>query len=329
MKVSKLLILTILFLSTSCSSMLAPRRCLLTKAAFDIGSGSTKMVVAEVDRCKNKIKKILLEQSAAVTYKEDLFRNSNMFSQNILDFGSKSLLMLKRKAQVLGATEFAAMATSAFRTANNGAHALAYLSKKTGINVQVIKQEREASLGYLGAKAKLSDEEGSFLVWDIGGGSMQMTFEDDSEVEFYLGKLASVSFKEKVIKEVQKKQISSPNPLGKITARKAVNLAKIYAISDVPSKVKKAVSKLKIYGIGGVHYYSIRKQALKEGNSYNQKDVEKALIKRSKLNDQQIGGKYSETDVSNLALVLGYMQALGIKSVNTMKINMAHGMLLE
>ena len=75
-------------------------------------------------------------------------------------------------------------------------------------------------------------------------------------------------------------------------------------------------------------FYSIKNQTRTE-DFYSQKDVLNTLIERSKLTDQEIGGEFASTDVTNLALVLGFMQALGIERVYPIKINMAHGILLS
>ncbi len=53
-----------------------------------------------------------------------------------------------------------------------------------------------------------------------------------------------------------------------------------------------------------------------------------ALTTRNKLTETEIGGKYAATDVSNLALVLGFMKELEIEKVKTLKANMAHGILI-
>jgi exopolyphosphatase/guanosine-5'-triphosphate,3'-diphosphate pyrophosphatase len=56
--------------------------------------------------------------------------------------------------------------------------------------------------------------------------------------------------------------------------------------------------------------------------------VKKALTTKGELTDSEIGGKYAATDVSNLALVLGFMKELKIDKIRTLKANMAHGILI-
>ncbi|WP_127717662.1 Ppx/GppA phosphatase family protein [Halobacteriovorax sp. HLS] len=322
------LLVTLVFLS-SCSTT-SKQNCLINRAAFDIGSGSTKMTVAKVDQCKNQIVEVLFEDQSSVTYKESLYENNNSFSEKIIKEGIEELQELKQTALDLGVKEFQGLATEAFRNANNGTETIDRIISETGIGIKVITQELEARYGYLGAKTKhpFSDKD-NIVVWDIGGGSMQMTYVEDGKFHFYLGKLASVSFKEKVLENYYGAGTKSPNPLGKSKAKKSLALSRFFAHGNVPEHVKKYIERARVFGIGGVHYYSIRKQALKKGHIYNQPQLRIALNKRSKLSDRQIGGKYAPTDVTNIALVLGFMEALGIRKVESYKVNMSHGLFLD
>ncbi|MDD0852739.1 hypothetical protein HBN50_06505 [Halobacteriovorax sp. GB3] len=313
---------------SACSTTSTKNSCIVNRAAFDMGSGSTKMVVARVNKCDLKIENLLLEAQRPIGFKQDLIDSKdNKFSNKIISAATNSLMELKAKAQSLGATEFSAMATSAFRTANNGKEVLNLLAKRTGMNLKIINQTTEARLGYLGAKNLILDKR-PFIVWDIGGGSMQLSHRDEKGVwTHYLGKIASVSFKDQVLKKLFKKNNRSPNPLGKRRALKAIDLSR-KAAEKVPAFFKD-LKNYNIYGIGGVHYFSVRKQTGIKTKTYQQNDVYTTLLKRSKLNDRQIGGPYAQTDVTNLALVLGHMQKMNIAKVKTLKVNMAHGLLLH
>ncbi|PIK15869.1 hypothetical protein [Halobacteriovorax sp. JY17] len=324
-----LLVVTLLILS-SCSSLTKKESCLVKRAAFDIGSGSTKMTLAKVDTCTGKIVEVFFEDQAAVAYKQSLYDNDNSFSKEIIKEGIQELKDLKETAVELGVTQFSALATQAFREAKNGKNTLEEISDQTGIEIRVINQELEAKFGYLGAKVKhpFADDE-KILVWDIGGGSMQMTYVEDGKFHTYLGNLASVSFKESVLKNLYKGKKGSPNPLGRNRAKKARALARFFAKGNVDQKIQEYIKTARVFGIGGVHYYSVKNQALEKGHIYNQTQLRVALNKRSKLSDKKIGGKFASTDVTNIALVLGFMEALGIRKVEALKVNMSHGLFLD
>ena len=323
-------LLLLLFTLTSCGSLTKSKNCLVKRAAFDIGSGSTKMTLAKVNTCTNKIVEVFFEDQAAVSYKQSLYDNKNSFNKEIISQGISELKELKQTAVELGVTEFSALATQAFREATNGESSLEKISEEIDIEIRIINQELEARFGYLGAKVKhpFADDE-KILVWDIGGGSMQMTFVEDGKYHTYLGNLASVSFKESVLKNLYKGKKGSPNPLGKTRAKQARVLARFFAKGNVDKEVQEYIKTARVFGIGGVHYYSVKNQALEKGHIYNQTQLRIALNKRSKLNDKKIGGKFAATDVTNIALVLGFMEALGIRKVEALKVNMSHGLFLD
>jgi exopolyphosphatase/guanosine-5'-triphosphate,3'-diphosphate pyrophosphatase len=140
-----------------------------------------------------------------------------------------------------------------------------------------------------------------------------------------------MSMKNLIITTIQGKSykdVKSPNPMGKAVATKAVNLAQYYAEIHVPNLIKKKAENLTVLGIGGVHYYSVRKQCVAGGKTYTISDVKRALAIGQALSDPEIGGKYAATDVSNLALVSGFMETLKIEKIRILKANMAHGILI-
>lgn len=306
--------------------------CLVNRAAFDIGSSTTKMVVARVDTCQQHVIQILAEEEIDVAYKEDLGISQGNFSEDIQRKGLTALQQFKNIAQNYNTEQFVGVATSAFRTSDNGKMFTERIEKELGIRTQIISQRTEAILGFLAAYPQTDLEKKECLVWDIGGGSMQMVIaKDNNSFDVYEGELASMSMKNTIITDIQGKSsrdVKSPNPMGKAVATKAVNLARDYAEIHVPNVIKAKAGNLKVLGIGGVHYHSVRKQSVKDGKTYTISDVERTLAVRQALSEEEIGGDYAATDVSNLTLVLGFMKALNIKEIRTLNVNMAHGILI-
>lgn len=290
------------------------------------------MKVARVNTCLQKIEAILLEADEAVKYKESLQASpDNRLHKAIQERGVKALLSLKSRADKFKPDSYTAVATSAFRTAENGKQAAENLSKRTGIDVQVIDQAGEARLGFIAASRIANKDLRNVVVWDIGGGSMQMTsYNGPKKFDIYQGKTASASFKKHIIEDVKGKSgVETPNPIGSKDAQTALKDAKKVAQTTVPSSIKQKIhSGAEVVGIGGVHYYSVRGQT-KTKSSYNGADLEKAIAKGVQKNDEQVGGEYASTEVSNLILVKGFMDELGIQKVTTGKINLADGLLLR
>ncbi len=330
MKLGALVIIT-LFLS----SLTFASDCIKTRAAFDIGSGTTKLKVAQVDTCLFKIKKILLEDHRAVGYKQDLKESKdNTLSKKIISSGITSLKALKRLAKNYKPDLYVGVATSAFRTSKNGEQAIKEIAKETGIQIRVISQKTEAIIGFVGASTFSDKNLKDIVVWDIGGGSMQISsYLGHDKYLIYEGKLASVSFKNHIIEEVQNKdpqKEKTPNPISSSNKEQAQRDARLIAQYSVPPVLQAKIKSpnTQIIGIGGVHHYSIGEKINFKG-AYTLEMLDKFLNTNIGLTDAQIGGEYAPTDVSNLILVSGFMKALGINKVKTGNINLTDGLLLN
>ncbi|WP_372369690.1 Ppx/GppA phosphatase family protein [Candidatus Uabimicrobium sp. HlEnr_7] len=298
------------------------------RAAFDIGSGSTKMVVADVDVNSSAIK-IIHTQDEKVDYQQDL-ETSESFSQSVKDAGILALAKLKWIAVQKGATQFRAVATASFRNAKNGSEFAQFISKVLGINVTIISQKEEATLGFYGALAGENLQPQNAVVWDIGAGSMQIATIVDKQYVIYEGKLASVTLANYIVKEIQKKEGNSPNPISQEEKNKAYDYARSVA-KNIPQAIKDKIKnkESKILGIGGVHYYSLRPR-LKMGDEYGSDALAEALRYNGiGKTDEQIGSKYASTETSNLILVEAFMHELGMKTVKPKKVNMANGVLIH
>ncbi|MCB9060469.1 MAG: hypothetical protein H6622_02975 [Halobacteriovoraceae bacterium] len=302
--------------------------CLVKRAAFDIGSGSTKVKVALVDVCKSLIKKNLFEKSIKIDFNEELERSSFSFSENFVDNAISRIHNLLRQAKSFDPTSIVGVATSAIRNSNNGRDFVIKLKTKTGLNTKIITQEEEAKIGFYGALASTKYSKDSILVWDIGGGSMQfMAINDQGRERIQKGKLASVTFKNNIINDIQKSKKLSPNPISKDDFKRSFEFAKNLAAESVDKDFFELIPKKKILGIGSVHYYSVSKQVGKK--TYSKLNIDKKIKKLLNKTDKQIGGSYADTQVSNLILVSAFMEQLGIGKVHALRVNNTDGVLIN
>jgi len=321
----------VVFLATSVAWA---RNCIERRGALDIGSGTTKAYAAVVDTCQGKIVETLYDKQMPISFAEAIAKSERgEISEELIEKATGEINALIKSMREKKVERISAIATSAFRTAKNGARAAVELSKRTKIPVTVLSQDEEAEVGALSARARggIPANDTTSIVWDIGGGSMQMWARTESGVQIFRGDLASVSFKNKVIREIQNRdphKFTSPNPLGKDYER-AVKLAADHARTHVPEYFKKVATTSRWLGIGGVLSLSIRYQVDPSSPVFSRADLEKTLRERSKLTDAEIENPYRETEISNLALVLGYMQELGIDRVETLDVSLAQGWLLH
>ena len=74
--------------------------CLETRGAFDIGSGTTRIQIAEVDVCQRKVVSIIFRDKIKVGYRRDLAgKTKKEFSNRIILEGENAIKDLLAKPQ--------------------------------------------------------------------------------------------------------------------------------------------------------------------------------------------------------------------------------------
>lgn len=140
-------------------------------AAIDIGSNTTRVLVAEpID---GQVKKVM-EQRAYTRINKALDADGAITAEKISEV-CEVVATQVRLARELGAEVIRAVATAAVRDASNGEQAAAAISRAAGVEVEVLSEEEEGRLAFLGAtKALGHPAEGTIGVVDVGGGSSEV-----------------------------------------------------------------------------------------------------------------------------------------------------------
>ena len=332
---------SMIFFSTLLSLFTLPvhAACLQTRAALDIGSGSSKIAVADVDTCQHQIVRMRYQQQIAVPYNDALMHSAdNRLPQAVIQQGLSALQTEMKSIRRFHPVSVSGVATAVFRSAKNGPQTVDWLNQQTGAGIKIISQQQEALLGFSSAKASLHQpdmKDEDIVVWDIGGASMQMTtwtVEEGKNVpQIYQGKLASVTLKNYIVSLLKNQPLtadSSPNPVGNY-ANSALKFVRFYASNDVDSAMKRMISGKKVLGIGGVHGYSLRDQLPGKPDNYTLQQLTELAKQQVSKDDSQLKGDYRATDVSNLLLVQGYMQALHIPAVTIVRASLVEGELVR
>jgi exopolyphosphatase/guanosine-5'-triphosphate,3'-diphosphate pyrophosphatase len=140
-------------------------------AAIDIGSNTTRVLVAEP--MDGQLKKVM-EQRAYTKIGSALDEQGEIGADKI-DEVAEVVATQVRLARELGAESVRAVATAAVREAGNGADAAERISKKAGIPVEVIDEQEEGRLSFIGATKTLGHPvSGRVGVVDVGGGSSEV-----------------------------------------------------------------------------------------------------------------------------------------------------------
>jgi len=304
------------------------------RAAIDIGSGATKLKVAEVNLESKKIDKVLATENFSVQYQETLLNSKDhMFTEEIMRQGIDAIAKSKAIAQNLGAQKIVAVATASFRSGKNAQEFIDRIYQETGVKVHIIDQELEGILNFEAATAEVDFPAEDLIVWDIGGGSYQFTTLDkDGKIMVYRGTDASVPFRNHVITHIKRqdiKETKTPNPISprqmSMTESKAREIAEKV---DAAFKEKIQNPDTKVVGVGNIFAYNIHPIVSKQ-SPYTQEQLRCGLQRLVGKTDAQVGGgDYANVYITNPALVIGFMQSLGIDEVHIEDINNADGALL-
>lgn len=147
-------------------------------AAIDIGSNAARLLISDVltdsNNGKPQFQKINL-------VRVPLRLGFDVFEHQAISEEKEAMIMNTIKAyrhllDAYGVTHFKAAATSAMRDAGNAARILQRVKDETGIDIEVISGDAEASFIYENHIAENLDKEHSYLYIDVGGGSTELTF---------------------------------------------------------------------------------------------------------------------------------------------------------
>ncbi len=158
--------------------------------AIDVGTNAARLLIGEVAEANegSLVKKISYTR-IPLRLGLEVFENGLISKQKATEF-KKSMLAFKLIAEVFDVVELRACATSAMREASNGKDIQAMIKNETGVSLEIIDGDQEASIIF--SSFLLVDDydlSQPFIVIDVGGGSTEISI-------FYKGeKTNAKSFK--------------------------------------------------------------------------------------------------------------------------------------
>ncbi len=154
-------------------------------AAIDIGTNACRLLISEV---------IPVEGGATKFNKLNLVRIPLRLGFDVFETGEiskekRGMLFQSMKAyshimNAYGVTKHIAVATSAMRDAKNRKEIVQKVFLETGINIQIISGDFEASLIYESHIAEKLDQDSNYLYVDVGGGSTELTLISKGQLRF-------------------------------------------------------------------------------------------------------------------------------------------------
>lgn len=154
-------------------------------AAIDIGSNAARLLITDVisglQDVPEFIKVVLVRVPLRLGF--DVFDKGEI-PPNKADKILKTIMAYKLLLEVYDVKHIKVCATSAMRDAVNAAGIIKKVKAETGIEIQVISGQEEASLIYENHIAENMNKEESYLYIDVGGGSTELTFFSDGRMIF-------------------------------------------------------------------------------------------------------------------------------------------------
>jgi exopolyphosphatase/guanosine-5'-triphosphate,3'-diphosphate pyrophosphatase len=144
----------------------------LRHACVDIGSNTTRLLVAEID--DDGVWRELMTQRAYTLIGKQA-RSNGRLPKKVIANTVEVVSTQVRLAREMGADDISVVATAAVRNAPNGKDLVDAIRTATDLEARILSGSEEAQLAFLGATKRLgAPAEGTIIVIDVGGSSTEL-----------------------------------------------------------------------------------------------------------------------------------------------------------
>ncbi len=148
------------------------RRHSVRLAALDLGTNNCRLLIASPHRRGFRI----VDAFSRIVRLGEGLSQSGVLSDAAMDRTIAALKVCADKIDRRGVTHMRCIATQACRGANNGTEFLNRVTQETGLKFDIITTEEEARLSVAGCADLLDEDVEAGLVFDIGGGSTELSW---------------------------------------------------------------------------------------------------------------------------------------------------------
>ncbi|MDQ0782791.1 exopolyphosphatase [Chryseobacterium sp. W4I1] len=151
-------------------------------AAIDIGSNAARLLINEV-RISNRKPEFIKLNLLRIPLRlgMDVF-TMGMIGEEREKMVIDSMKIFSDLMKIYKVDHYRACATSAMRDASNGNEIIKQVRETSGINIEIISGDEEATLVYENHVAEGLDKEFAYLYIDVGGGSTELTFYENGNM---------------------------------------------------------------------------------------------------------------------------------------------------
>ena len=224
-------------------------------AAIDIGSNAARLLINEVIETKKGKPEFTKLNLLRIPLRlgMDVFTKGEIGPERktmVLD----SMRVFSDLMKIYKVEHYRACATSAMRDAKNGPEIIKEVKKNSGINIEIISGDEEASLVFENHIAEGLDKNFAYLYIDVGGGSTELNFFENGKMKyeksFNIGtiRLLNGLVKDdqwKEMKEEIRKNINSNHPV--VAIGSGGNINKIFSMSKTKDGKPMSTAFLKKY----------------------------------------------------------------------------------
>lgn len=151
-------------------------------AAIDIGSNAARLLIKKVETdgtTPEFTKQLFLRVPLRLGF--DVFRDGRV-SDTKAKRMERLMKAYRQLMKIYDVDRYRACATSAMRDAANGPKLIENIFKDTGIQIEIIAGEEEASIVYNNHVEQLEDRDGNYIYVDVGGGSTEINLLTNGEL---------------------------------------------------------------------------------------------------------------------------------------------------
>ncbi|SHG67425.1 exopolyphosphatase / guanosine-5'-triphosphate,3'-diphosphate pyrophosphatase [Chryseobacterium oranimense] len=221
-------------------------------AAIDIGSNAARLLINEVKISNRKPEFIKLNLlRIPLRLGMDVF-TMGMIGEEREKMVIDSMRIFSDLMKIYKVEHYRACATSAMRDASNGNEIIRQVQETSGINIEIISGDEEATLIYENHVAEGLDKEFAYLYIDVGGGSTELTFYENGKMVYeksfnigtirLLNNLVSADNWQEMKEEI-KKNIVSKKPI--VAIGSGGNINKVFSMSKTKDGKPMTLSHLK------------------------------------------------------------------------------------
>lgn len=154
-------------------------------AAIDIGSNAARLLINEVNEPRKGKPEFVKLNLLRIPLRlgMDVFTNGEIGAERekmVID----SMKVFSDLMKIYNVEHYRACATSAMRDAKNGKAIIDEVKNTSGINIEIISGDEEATLIYENRVAEGLDKDFAYLYVDVGGGSTELTFYENGKLKY-------------------------------------------------------------------------------------------------------------------------------------------------